>query len=71
MTAMSLPLSASTRSPALGRLFAAAIDAWLDWSDRRRQLRDLATLDDRMLTDLGLNRADVERTRRSPRAAYL
>jgi uncharacterized protein YjiS (DUF1127 family) len=71
MTAMSLPLPASSRSFAPGRIFASALDAWLDWSDRRRQLRSFAALDDRMLADLGLSRADVESTRRSARTWHL
>lgn len=45
----------------LGRL----IDAWFNWYGCRhlalRQRRDLVRLSDRMLKDVGLSRADVER----------
>ncbi len=30
------------------------------WNERQRSLRQLAQLDDRMLKDIGLSRADVE-----------
>ena len=36
-------------------------DVGLAWLERMRERRDLAELDDRMLRDIGLNRADVER----------
>lgn len=35
-----------------------------DWQDRARQRRHLAELDDRLLRDIGLSRADVEAERR-------
>ena len=35
--------------------------AVLDWQERLRQRADLRGLDDRMLADLGLSRADIER----------
>jgi uncharacterized protein YjiS (DUF1127 family) len=39
---------------------AAGIEAWIMfWSERARQRRTLAALDDRMLKDIGLTRADV------------
>jgi uncharacterized protein YjiS (DUF1127 family) len=39
----------------------AAIDTMLSWSERSRQRQLLLTLDDRMLRDIGLTRAQVER----------
>lgn len=38
----------------------AAADWTLDALERRRQRRQLAGLDDRTLTDIGVSRADVE-----------
>lgn len=46
-------------SPA-GLLVVAVRVLW-QWSERARQRRDLETLDDRMLEDIGLHRADVAR----------
>lgn len=50
---------------ALGRALTIAgnlIDAVVfEWPTRRRQRRHLASLDDRMLRDIGLSRADAER----------
>ena len=47
--------------------------AWLAaiavWWERRDQYRQLLELDDRLLADIGLSRADVEEVRRS--ALYL
>lgn len=37
------------------------LDALLAFDARRRQRYDLARLDDRMLDDIGVTRADVER----------
>jgi len=36
------------------------------WADRHEQRRDLASLDDHMLHDIGLSRADVEREAAKP-----
>ena len=39
------------------------VNAWrrfVRWGERRRQRQHLARLDDRMLRDLGLSRADVQ-----------
>ncbi|MCC7274395.1 MAG: DUF1127 domain-containing protein [Alphaproteobacteria bacterium] len=43
-------------------LLARAVIAVLRWQDRARQRHHLATLDDRMLRDLGITRDDVART---------
>ena len=44
--------------------------AWLIriavWWDRRDQYRQLLELDDRLLADIGVSRADVEEVRSSP-----
>ncbi len=47
---------------AIARLFEAV----LIWQERAKQRRALAQLDARMLKDLGLSRADVEREVRKP-----
>ena len=41
-------------------LVARGVDALLSWTDRTRQRRHLAELDDRLLRDIGISRADVE-----------
>ncbi len=47
------------RPGAIGAL-VAGLATWVRfWSERARQRRQLAALDDRMLKDIGLTRADV------------
>ena len=41
-------------------LVTRAVDLLLTWSDRMRQRRHLAELDDRLLQDIGVSRADIE-----------
>ncbi|HVJ42524.1 MAG TPA: DUF1127 domain-containing protein [Dongiaceae bacterium] len=36
------------------------VELMLDWRERRRQRRRLATMDEHMLRDIGLSTADVE-----------
>ncbi|HXV32141.1 MAG TPA: DUF1127 domain-containing protein [Sinorhizobium sp.] len=36
------------------------VDAMLNWIERARQRRHLAELDDRLLRDIGVSRAEVE-----------
>lgn len=48
----------------LDRALARWLDLLLDRLERRRQLGALAAMDDRMLADVGLGPADVERLRR-------
>ena len=43
-----------------------ALDTFLEWRERARQRHALARLDDRMLRDIGLSRADVYREYRKP-----
>jgi uncharacterized protein YjiS (DUF1127 family) len=45
----------------LSSVLAAIADAYANWHERSTQRRILARLDDRMLRDVGLSRADVER----------
>lgn len=69
MSAQDHCLRASTSQPALpglvhrysvaiGRL--AAVVFW-QWPERVRQRRQLASMDDRTLSDLGISRSDVDR----------
>lgn len=51
---------------ALERLAIAAADALFEYAELRRQRRQLAALDERLLRDIGLSRADVEREYRRP-----
>ena len=46
--------------PATKRAFGRAIATLLSWVERARARRMLAALDDRMLRDVGLSRADIE-----------
>jgi uncharacterized protein YjiS (DUF1127 family) len=51
----------STRSqPWLASKAARAVDLVLAWQERARQRRHLRSLDNHMLRDIGLSRADVE-----------
>jgi uncharacterized protein YjiS (DUF1127 family) len=56
-----------TRAPALdvsltglGTLLVKASDTLLDWQDRARQRHRLGEMDDHLLRDIGLSRADLE-----------
>jgi uncharacterized protein YjiS (DUF1127 family) len=64
--------AASVSFPALGWSWRTPV-AWLAgvalWLQRRHQYEQLLELDDRMLADIGVSRADAEEVRRSP--AYL
>jgi len=42
------------------RALSLLVDLLLEWQERARQRHDLRSLDDRMLSDIGLSRADVE-----------
>ena len=45
----------------LGRLLLRAVAVINLWYERGRQRRDLARLDDRLLRDIGIDRASVDR----------
>jgi len=47
-------------------LIGGVIETALLWLTRGRDRRDLAGLNDRMLLDIGVTRADVEREYRKP-----
>ena len=44
----------------LNTLIVNAMDTVLDWQDRARQRRRLGEMDDHLLRDIGLSRADLE-----------
>jgi uncharacterized protein YjiS (DUF1127 family) len=44
----------------LSTLIVKATDTVLDWQDRARQRRRLGEMDDHLLRDIGLSRADLE-----------
>lgn len=46
--------------PRLAELFGDALTLALEWRERARQRYALAGLDDRVLSDIGLSRADVD-----------
>ena len=50
----------------LFRRVVGILDVVLGWQDRAAQRHHLAGLDDRMLADMGLNRADVQREIQKP-----
>jgi uncharacterized protein YjiS (DUF1127 family) len=54
-------VSAARLGTWLRRLLGRALDRWLAARDRAAQRRWLCGLEDRMLKDLGLSRAQVER----------
>ncbi len=66
------PYAGVRRSPAayfaqsMAKAVARLFEAVLIWQERDKQRRALAELDARMLKDLGLSWADVERELRKP-----
>ena len=48
------------------RTAVAALDTLAEWQERARQRRQLQELDDHMLRDLGLSRADAQRESERP-----
>ena len=54
------PFIASSRGQGTVGLATRLSDLVMTWLDRARQRRHLAELDDRMLRDIGLSRAEVD-----------
>ena len=53
------PHGLSLRRSAIVRLFARSIDVLGEWRARARERRQLSTLGDSMLKDIGISRADA------------
>jgi len=52
--------SAPRRTASAGPIVTPLLDLFTTWFERARERRQLHALDDRMLKDIGLTRADVE-----------
>ena len=65
---LSLPLATAPRPAAvgIGRMLIAGFARLYAWQARSHERHALAALDDRMLGDLGLSRADIESEIRKP-----
>lgn len=64
---LKLDRAAAVFAPARRRsLLAVALDRLFEWQERAAQRRALLALDDRLLKDVGLTRADVEQEIRKP-----
>lgn len=61
-----LSLALSWTVQALGLALACGLTALVLWQERARERRRLATLDERLLRDVGLSRADIEQEIRKP-----
>jgi uncharacterized protein YjiS (DUF1127 family) len=57
---------ASRRDSGLQKLASVAVARLLLWHELARQRRTLRTLDDRMLKDIGITRAEAEREATRP-----
>lgn len=55
-----------TRQASVTQVMARAVDTLLMWQDRARQRYRLRQFDDRMLSDIGLSRADVDQESAKP-----
>jgi uncharacterized protein YjiS (DUF1127 family) len=53
--------SASTLGATVAKAFTRLVDGIFDWQERARSRRMLAALDDRMLHDIGIDRATAQR----------
>lgn len=60
MRASVLSTRSPARAPARPSRFAALFERVTLWLEARRQRRELASLNDAMLRDIGLSRADAE-----------
>ncbi len=55
-----LGLFGASHGKATVPVLARIVDTVMGWMDRARQRRHLAELDDRLLRDIGISRAEVE-----------
>ncbi|QQP92209.1 DUF1127 domain-containing protein [Skermanella sp. TT6] len=56
----SAPLGADISLKSFNRLLVTVFDTVLEWQDRARQRHRLGEMDDHLLRDIGLSRADLE-----------
>ncbi len=56
----------ASRKPGFAVRIGALLDVAAKWQERRRQRMALAAMDDHMLCDIGLSRADVEHEVQKP-----
>jgi uncharacterized protein YjiS (DUF1127 family) len=61
-----IPSGRTTGRPSLAGRLLTILELVETWLTRRRQRLDLAELDDRLLADIGLTRADVARETAKP-----
>ncbi|MGH1413929.1 MAG: DUF1127 domain-containing protein [Pelagimonas sp.] len=54
------PFVAAGSAKGFGTFFATFASAFVAWKDARQTRRALASLSDRELDDIGLNRADID-----------
>ncbi len=59
-------LAISIREFDVASLYGEALRGLDEWAARARQRHHLSALDDRLLKDIGLSRADAERESRKP-----
>ena len=64
--AVALPHSGRPAGAIVLQALARGFENVLVWQDRARQRHRLAEFDDRMLSDIGLSRADVHRETEKP-----
>jgi len=50
----------------LNTMIVSTMDIMLDWQDRARQRHNLLEMDDHLLRDIGLSRADLENEATKP-----
>jgi uncharacterized protein YjiS (DUF1127 family) len=64
--AVALPQAGHHHAAGILQAFARGFDTLLLWQDRARQRHRLNQFDDRMLSDIGLSRADVHQETGKP-----
>jgi uncharacterized protein YjiS (DUF1127 family) len=65
-TVNTISLGSSWTFPSMRQVATRAFETALDWHQRARERKTLASLDNRMLADIGVTRADVWRETNKP-----